>query len=175
MAGADTVFVERAMRRIFRGMLALSAAGTLAALWLAGWRNGLSFLLGSAGAYLNLYWLHRLVEALGPGAHPVTPQSRGQQLGHPGGIGFQPVRAPFGYRPGQAEAYPTAPETEALRRRPRKGLLVVLATRYLLLGLAGYVIVKVFGLGLVALLLGLFVPAAAVLAEILYELVYAGT
>jgi len=128
MADADTVFVERAMRRIFRGMLALSAAGTLAALWLAGWRNGISFLLGSAGAYLNLYWLHRLVEALGPGA-----------------------------------------------RRPRKGLLVVLATRYLLLGLAGYVIVKVFGLGLVALLLGLFVPAAAVLAEILYELTHAGT
>jgi len=44
----------------------------------------------------------------------VMPQSRGQQLVHAGGIGFQPVRNPFGYRPRQAEAYPTAPETEAL-------------------------------------------------------------
>ena len=42
-----------------------------------------------------------------------TPsQSRGQQPVHPGGIGFQPVRNPFGYRPRQAEAYPTTPETE---------------------------------------------------------------
>lgn len=128
MADADTLFVQRAMRRIFRGMLVLSAAGGLGALWLAGWRNGISFLLGAAGAYLNLYWLHRLVETLGPGG-----------------------------------------------RRPRKSLLIILATRYLLLGLAGYVIVKVLGLGLVALLLGLFVSAAAVLAEILYELTYAGT
>ncbi len=42
----------------------------------------------------------------------VIPQSRGQQPVHPGGIGFQPVRNPFGYRPRQAEAYPTTPETE---------------------------------------------------------------
>jgi hypothetical protein len=42
----------------------------------------------------------------------VIPQSRGQQPVHPGGIGFQPVRNPFGYCPRQAEACPTAPETE---------------------------------------------------------------
>jgi hypothetical protein len=60
-------------------------------------------------------------------------------------------------------------------RRPRKRLLVVLATRYLLLGLAAYAIVKIFGLSLAAILLGLFVPVAAILVEILYELVYART
>ena len=42
------------------------------------------------------------------------PQSRGPQPVHPGRIGFQPVRTPFEYRPRQAEACPTAPETEAL-------------------------------------------------------------
>ncbi len=59
--------------------------------------------------------------------------------------------------------------------RPRKWLLLLLATRYLLLGLAGYAIVKVFGLSLAALLLGLFVPVAAIFVEILYELMYART
>jgi biotin transporter BioY len=60
-------------------------------------------------------------------------------------------------------------------QRPRKWLLFFLATRYLLLGLGGYVIVKVAGLTLSALLTGLFVPVAAVIVEILYELTHAGT
>jgi hypothetical protein len=59
--------------------------------------------------------------------------------------------------------------------RPRRWLMFFLATRYLLLGLGGYVIVKVFGLSLIAILIGLFVPVAAVIVEILYELMYAGT
>ncbi len=44
--------------------------------------------------------------------------------------------------------------------------------RYGLLGLGGYVIVKVFGMNGIALLSGLFVPVAAVICEILYELTY---
>ena len=60
-------------------------------------------------------------------------------------------------------------------RRPRRWLLVFLATRYLLLGLAGYATVKVFGLSLAAILLGLFVPVAAIIIEIIYELMYART
>jgi len=60
-------------------------------------------------------------------------------------------------------------------RRPRKRLLAVLATRYLILGWAGYAIVKVFGLSLAAILLGLFVPVAAIFVEIIYELIYART
>lgn len=60
-------------------------------------------------------------------------------------------------------------------RRPRKRFLVILATRYILLGLAGYAIVKIFGLSLAAILLGWFVPVAAIFVEILYELAYART
>lgn len=123
---AEAAFVERALQRIFRGALVVGAAGTAAGLALQGWRWGLGFALGAAGAYLNFYWLHRLVEGLAPGGP-----------------------------------------------RPRKWLLVVLATRYLVLGLAGYVIVKVFGLSLAAILLGLFVPVAAIIFEIIYELLYA--
>jgi len=59
------------------------------------------------------------------------------------------------------------------RRAPRKRLVFFLAGRYLLLGLCGYVIVKVFGLSLAAALIGLFVAVAAVILEIVYELIYA--
>lgn len=55
---------------------------------------------------------------------------------------------------------------------PRRRLLVFPALRYLLLGTGGYVIVKFFGLNLAAGLIGLFVAAAAVILEILYELIY---
>jgi hypothetical protein len=58
---------------------------------------------------------------------------------------------------------------------PRKRLVLFMMFRYLLLGLFGYVIVSVFGLNLMAALLGLFVPAAAVIVEIIYELIYART
>jgi hypothetical protein len=57
--------------------------------------------------------------------------------------------------------------------RPRKRLLVFFLLRYLLLGLGGYVIVRVFGLNLAAALLGLFVAIAAVILEVFYELLYA--
>jgi len=47
--------------------------------------------------------------------------------------------------------------------------------RYVLLGAGAYVIVKVFGFSGPAILAGLLVAAAAVLAELLYELFHAGT
>ena len=53
------------------------------------------------------------------------------------------------------------------------GRAVVFGMRYFLFGLVGYVIVKVFGISLLAVLAGLFVAAAAVVLEIIYELIYA--
>jgi hypothetical protein len=53
-----------------------------------------------------------------------------------------------------------------------KRIYVFFALRYLLLGLGGYVIVKVFGMNAIAALAGLFVPIAAILFEIFYELVH---
>jgi hypothetical protein len=58
-------------------------------------------------------------------------------------------------------------------QRARKRVLLFLLLRYFLLGLGGYVIVRIFGLSLAAALIGLFVAAAAVIAEIIYELIYA--
>jgi hypothetical protein len=51
-------------------------------------------------------------------------------------------------------------------------VFVFVALRYLLLGAGGYVIVKVFGMNAIAAIAGLFVPVAAIIVEILYELVH---
>src|ERR1043166_1403873 len=64
--------------------------------------------------------------------------------------------------------------TDALGRshaKPRRA--VILGLRYLLLGGAGYVLLKYTAISLPAALAGLFVPAAAVIVEILIELFYA--
>lgn len=63
----------------------------------------------------------------------------------------------------------------ANKKPPRARVAVMMGLRYLLLGAAGYVIVKYSTLNLTAALVGLFVPVAAVLLEILVELVYAST
>jgi hypothetical protein len=55
----------------------------------------------------------------------------------------------------------------------RKRMILFFCLRYLLLGVGGYVLVKVVGLNLTAALLGLLVVAASVILEILYELIYA--
>lgn len=128
MPDADAEFVERAIERIFRGMLALSIAGVLAAAFVRGWRGGLGFLVGAAASYLNFYWVHRMVESLVPGA-----------------------------------------------RRPGKWTMLFIALRYLILGAGGYAIVRLSGLSVTAVLIGLFVAVAAVIVEIIYELIYAGT
>jgi ATP synthase I chain len=62
----------------------------------------------------------------------------------------------------------------ATGRRPKARLAVFLGLRYLLLGATGYVILNYSTLSLVAGLIGLFVPAAALILEILFELIYAG-
>jgi ATP synthase I chain len=59
--------------------------------------------------------------------------------------------------------------------KPKKASVGVLALRYLILGTAVYVTLTYFGLNVLAVLTGLLVSVAAVILEILYELIYAGT
>jgi hypothetical protein len=63
----------------------------------------------------------------------------------------------------------------APKKPPRKRVAVVFGMRYLLLAAGAYVIVNYSGLSLAAALAGLFVSVAAVVIEILFELIYAGT
>ncbi len=58
-------------------------------------------------------------------------------------------------------------------KRPRRASAVFLGLRYLLAGLVVYVIVRVLEVSVAAVLAGLFVAVAAVIIEILYELIYA--
>lgn len=68
-----------------------------------------------------------------------------------------------------------ADSLDAAAPQPRKGLKLLLPLRYVLFAAAGYVIVKYFKVNILAALVGLFVAVAAVLVEIVYELVYART
>jgi len=63
----------------------------------------------------------------------------------------------------------------AAGKPPRARLAVLLGLRYLLLGLGAYAILKFSEISLTAALVGLFVPTAAVILEILIELIYART
>ena len=58
---------------------------------------------------------------------------------------------------------------------PRARVAVFLGLRYLLLGLGAYAILKFSEISLMAALAGLFAPTAAVILEILIELIYART
>lgn len=126
--GADELFYQRAIRRIYLHMLWISIGGALVAAWQAGWASSLGFLIGAAVSVINFRWLHHLADSLEPAAP-----------------------------------------------KPRKGLRLLLPLRYVLFGAAGYVIVRYFKVNILAALVGLFVAVAAVLVEILYELVYART
>lgn len=55
-------------------------------------------------------------------------------------------------------------------RPARKRVLILAGLRYALIGLGAYAIVKIFGMNGLAAVLGLLVPVAAVIAEIIYEL-----
>lgn len=57
-------------------------------------------------------------------------------------------------------------------RPTRKRVFVFLGLRYILLGAGAYVIVMVFGMNAIPALVGLFVPMAAVIIEIIYELAH---
>ena len=60
----DDEFYERVTSRIFKVTLAISAAGSMAALAWRGWRVGAGFALGSAISWINFRWLKHAVDSL---------------------------------------------------------------------------------------------------------------
>lgn len=56
---------------------------------------------------------------------------------------------------------------------PRKRVIALLLLRYAIFGAAGYFLVKHLGINLLAALAGLSVSVAAVMIEIVYELIFA--
>jgi hypothetical protein len=72
-------FYSGALGRISRFMLVLAVTLSAAADWRYGWRIALGFAFGCAVAYLNFYWLKRVVTALADRA----TQSGQAQSGQP--------------------------------------------------------------------------------------------
>ncbi|MEO8127235.1 MAG: ATP synthase subunit I [Bryobacteraceae bacterium] len=60
-------------------------------------------------------------------------------------------------------------------RPPKRKSAVFLGVRYFVFAGGAYAIIKVFEANFLAALIGFFVCVAAVIIEILYELIYAGT
>jgi len=63
----------------------------------------------------------------------------------------------------------------AAHARPSPRFAILIGLRYLVLAAGAYVIVNFTALSLPAALTGLFVPVAAVIVEILFELLYASS
>ena len=61
---ASEAFYSRALPRIRRFMIALAAVFTVFLLLRFGWRISLGFVVGCAIAYVNFYWLKRVVAGL---------------------------------------------------------------------------------------------------------------
>jgi hypothetical protein len=120
-------FYSKALERIRWSMIVLAVVFTLAAWFVFGWRAALGFGLGSAIAYLNFYWLKRVVSAM---ADRITRSGT---------------------------------------RQSSRGIVFRFILRYLLMGLAAYVILSVSPASLYGLLTGLFLPVAAIACEAGYE------
>jgi hypothetical protein len=89
-------FLDRALPRIRRIMLALIAAGTVACLVFFRWQVTAGFLLGAIISYVNQRWLERAIEALGERITQQQSSERG---------GFLVVRAVLRYVMIAAGAY----------------------------------------------------------------------
>ena len=67
--------LDRAVGRIFRLTLALTAIGAAVYFVIGGWRGGCGFLLGGLISYLNFRWVKRTVYALGETTGGKPPRS----------------------------------------------------------------------------------------------------
>lgn len=120
-------FYSGALDRIRLFMIVIATAATAAAWIRFGWRTALGLACGCAVAYLNFYWLKRVVSGL---ADRITQSGA---------------------------------------RKSGKGIVLRFLLRYFLMALAAYAILSVSPASLYGLLLGLFLPVAAVACEAAYE------
>jgi len=125
MTAPEDQYLEHALARIRKYMLAFSAAGAIAAFAWRGWTWGVGFVLGAAASWASFRWLKQIVDSLAGKALP-------------------------------------------------RCVAVLAGLRYLLLGGGAYAILRFSKINLLAALIGLFVSAAAVIIEIVFELLYAG-
>jgi hypothetical protein len=120
-------FYSGALARISNSMVALGLLSTCISWFLYGWRIAAGVACGCVIAYLNFYWLKRVVSALADRA------------------------------------------SESGEAQSSKGVVLRFLLRYVLMGLAAYVIFSVSPASLYGLFAGLFLPVAAIACEAAYE------
>jgi ATP synthase I chain. len=64
---ADTDYITRAIARIYKWMVVITAIGIVPVFIFWGWRGVGGFLAGAAISWVNFRWLKRLVDSLGAG------------------------------------------------------------------------------------------------------------
>jgi ATP synthase I chain len=72
-APAESDFHIHALDRINKFMLVLGAAALITAFTMFGWRTAVGFALGAAVAFLNFYWLKKVVAGVAAAAERTGP------------------------------------------------------------------------------------------------------
>ena len=121
------VFYSGAIDRIRRVMAVLALVLAVTAWWKFGVRPALGFACGCGIAYLNFYWLKRIISALADRATGTATRQSGQ------------------------------------------GIVARFLLRYVLMAASACAILTVFPKSLNGLLVGLFLPVAAIIVEAGYE------
>ncbi len=160
---------HRATIRLFRFAIAFAIAGTLVAGFTRGLPGAVGFALGSAASLVSLSLWRRVATKIGP----PLPDGRGTE-------------ADFGLVPHGAASMSRAEAEPELLSRDLEGAVpgvfqkparksgpstAFLVGRFLALLAVAYVIVKTLDVNVMAALSGLFVSAAAVIIEVLFELI----
>ena len=143
-------FYAAAERRIWRFQFALAALGIAGAWFLAGGPGAIGFAVGATVSSVNFLWLKQAVDALATkavaGADPVTVESE-QLEGSGNGVPAQPVK-----------------------RKSGGFVIWKFLGRYGLIGIVAYATLRYTAWNVKALLAGLFLFVAAILAEICVEI-----
>jgi ATP synthase I chain len=124
---SSAAFYSGALARISNFMVALGLLSTCICWFLYGWSIAAGLACGCVIAYLNFYWMKRVVNALADRA------------------------------------------SESGEVQSSRGVVLRFLLRYVLMGLAAYVIFSVSPASLNGLFAGLFLPVAAIACEAAYE------
>jgi hypothetical protein len=156
---AASDFYAAAERRIWRFQLAFGVLGVGGAWRVAGARGALGFTMGAVISAVNFFWLKQAVDTLAAKAaaadlgtrHAGTEQTRG--------------------RPGVADVQGLPPIAGAgLARRTGRRVIRRFLGRYALIAAVAYATFRYTAWSIKALLAGLFLFVAAILAEICVEI-----
>lgn len=144
-------FYAAAERRIWRFQFALAALGIAGAWFLAGRSGAIGFAVGSAVSSVNFLWLKQAVDALANKA-----------------VAGANAAAVAGAE--KMEASVSEPPARLVKRRSSSAVIWKFLGRYGLIGIVAYATLRYTAWNVKALLAGLFLFVAAILAEICVEI-----